>query len=110
MGCCGCKEGKSGSASCPVRLRSRWLRQTVLAPRLSSYQPATADLAAIVKAQPVATGLSLENLHFRYAITSDNPAWRPQRVFDDGAKVYIEFPSSLDQGEAPPLFVIGPQG
>ncbi|SNT09535.1 MULTISPECIES: P-type conjugative transfer protein TrbG [unclassified Azospirillum] len=60
--------------------------------------------------QPVATGLSLENLHFRYAITGDNPPWRPQRVFDDGAKVYIEFPSRLDQGEAPPLFVIGAQG
>ncbi len=60
--------------------------------------------------QPVATGLSLENLHFRYAITGDNPPWRPQRVFDDGAKVYIEFPVRLDQGEAPPLFVIGPQG
>ncbi len=60
--------------------------------------------------QPVVTGLSLENLHFRYAITGDNPPWRPQRVFDDGAKVYIEFPNRLDQGEAPPLFVIGAQG
>lgn len=60
--------------------------------------------------QPVATGLSLENLHFRYVITGDNPPWRPQRVFDDGAKVYIEFPSRLDQGDAPPLFVIGAQG
>lgn len=61
-------------------------------------------------AQPVASGLSLENLHFRYAITGENPAWRPQRVFDDGDKVYIEFPDRLDQGEAPPLFVIGAQG
>lgn len=60
--------------------------------------------------QQVATGLSLENLHFRYAITGDNPPWRPQRVFDDGDKVYIEFPDRLDQGEAPPLFVIGAQG
>jgi type IV secretion system protein VirB9 len=31
-----------------------------------------------------------------------------QRVFDDGAKVYIQFPSGLAQSEAPPLFVIGP--
>ena len=61
-------------------------------------------------AQPIAAGLSLESLHFRYVITGDNPPWRPQRVFDDGAKVYIEFPGRLDQGEAPPLFVIGPQG
>jgi type IV secretion system protein VirB9 len=61
-------------------------------------------------ARPVAAGLSLESLHFRYAITGDTPPWRPLRVFDDGAKVYIEFPRRLDQGEAPPLFVIGPQG
>ena len=31
-------------------------------------------------------------------------------VFDDGAKVYIQFPSGLAQSEAPPLFVIGPDG
>ena len=31
-------------------------------------------------------------------------------MFDDGAKVYIRFPSGLAQGEAPPLFVIGPDG
>jgi type IV secretion system protein VirB9 len=30
------------------------------------------------------------------------------RVFDDGAKVYIQFPSGLAQSEAPPLFVVGP--
>ena len=29
-------------------------------------------------------------------------------MFDDGAKVYIQFPSGLAQSEAPPLFVIGP--
>ena len=31
-------------------------------------------------------------------------------MFDDGAKVYIQFPSGLAQSEAPPLFVIGPDG
>ncbi|MGQ3049251.1 MAG: P-type conjugative transfer protein TrbG [Niveispirillum sp.] len=60
--------------------------------------------------QPVASGLSLDELHFRYALSGDDPPWRPLRAFDDGSKVYIEFPSRLDQGEAPPLFVIGPLG
>ena len=32
------------------------------------------------------------------------------RAFDDGSKVYIEFPSGIGQGEMPPLFVIGPSG
>jgi len=59
---------------------------------------------------PVANGIALESLRFRYAISGDSPPWRPVRAFDDGAKVYIEFPARLDQGEAPPLFVVGPDG
>jgi type IV secretion system protein TrbG len=61
-------------------------------------------------AAPIASALALEELRFRYAITGDNPPWRPVRVFDDGSKVYIEFPGRIDQGEAPPLFVVGPSG
>ena len=45
-----------------------------------------------------------------YAITGDDPPWRPVRAFDDGNKVYIEFPKRIDQGDAPPLFVIGADG
>ena len=59
---------------------------------------------------PIATGLTLENLRFRYGISGDRPPWRPVRAFDDGSKVYIEFPARIDQGEAPPLFVVGPEG
>lgn len=59
---------------------------------------------------PVASGIALENLRFRYAISGDSPPWRPVRAFDDGSKVYIEFPARIDQGEAPPLFVVGPDG
>lgn len=59
---------------------------------------------------PLAENVALTDLHFRYAITGDRPPWRPIRAFDDGSKVYIEFPSRIDQGEAPPLFVVGPQG
>lgn len=62
------------------------------------------------EARPVADNVALTNLRFRYAITGDNPPWRPVRAWDDGAKVYIEFPARLDQGEAPPLFVVGPLG
>lgn len=62
------------------------------------------------EAAPVASGLALENLRFRYAISGDNPPWRPVRAFDDGSKVYVEFPVRIDQGEAPPLFVVGPTG
>ncbi|MDE2442272.1 MAG: TrbG/VirB9 family P-type conjugative transfer protein, partial [Betaproteobacteria bacterium] len=61
-------------------------------------------------AAPVEAGLSLEKIRFRYAITGSNPPWKPLRAFDDGEKVYIQFPGSIAQGELPPLFVIGAQG
>ncbi len=59
---------------------------------------------------PIGEGIALERLQFRYAITGDTPAWRPLRAFDDGQKVYIQFPASIGQGELPPLFVIGAAG
>ncbi len=57
-----------------------------------------------------ANAIALDALNFRYSITGDTPAWRPLRAFDDGSKVYVEFPARIDQGEAPPLFVVGAQG
>lgn len=61
-------------------------------------------------ATPVDAGLSLDRLKFRYAITGAQPPWKPLRAFDDGQKVYVQFPAGIAQGELPPLFVIGPQG
>jgi type IV secretion system protein TrbG len=61
-------------------------------------------------AMPVASNVALENIHFRYSIAGDTPPWRPTRAFDDGSKVYIEFPRRIDQGEAPPLFIVGADG
>ena len=55
-------------------------------------------------------GVRLDNLNFRYRIEGDDPPWRPLRAFDDGRKVYIQMPSGLAQGEAPPLFVAGADG
>lgn len=61
-------------------------------------------------AASVASDVSLEHLRFRYAISGDNPPWKPARAFDDTRKVYIEFPRRIDQGEAPPLFIVGANG
>ena len=46
-----------------------------------------------------------EELRFDYSIKGDSPNWRPTRVFDDGQKIYIEFPKGLTVSEAPPLFI-----
>ena len=66
--------------------------------------------AAAANAAPVAAGVDLASLNFRYAIEGDSPAWRPLRAFDDGHQVFIEFPASIAQGEMPPLFVVGEAG
>jgi type IV secretion system protein VirB9 len=59
---------------------------------------------------PVAAGVDIDALNFRYRIEGDTPAWRPLRAFDDGRQVFIEFPGGIAHGEMPPLWVIGPEG
>ncbi|WP_371397383.1 P-type conjugative transfer protein TrbG [Fretibacter rubidus] len=51
-----------------------------------------------------------DELRFDYVIKGDTPHWRPTRVFDDGSKVFIEFPEGLTVSEAPPLFVTDGKG
>ena len=68
-------------------------------------QNAAADAAA-----PVASGIDLDALKFRYRIEGDHPTWRPLRAFDDGRQVFIEFPADIGRGEMPPLWVVGAQG
>jgi type IV secretion system protein VirB9 len=48
--------------------------------------------------------------HYRYGITGDTPPWRPVAVYDDGRRVYVEFPRGIAQGEMPPIFVLGADG
>lgn len=62
------------------------------------------------EAAPVATGVDLERLQFRYRIEGDEASWRPVRAYDDGVRVYIEFPSAIAQGDMPPLFVVAADG
>ncbi|GHH24132.1 P-type conjugative transfer protein TrbG [Sphingomonas glacialis] len=66
--------------------------------------------ALATAAAPIASGVDLATLNFRYAIEGDSPPWRPLRAFDDGRQVFIEFPSGIAQGELPPLFVVGASG
>jgi type IV secretion system protein TrbG len=61
-------------------------------------------------AQPVASGVALERLDFRYTLKGEKTPWRPVRVFDDHEKVYIQFPDTISQTELPPLFVLSSKG
>jgi type IV secretion system protein TrbG len=59
---------------------------------------------------PIASGIDLNSLQFRYRVDGDAPPWRPVRAFDDGRQVFIEFPAGIAQGEMPPLWVLGSGG
>ena len=59
------------------------------------HQNAEADAA-----QPIAANLAVEAIRFRYAISGDTPPWKPLRAFDDGHKVYIEFPAPHRSGRS----------
>lgn len=71
---------------------------------LIAIGPAATPVAA------VAPGVAVETLNFGYRIDGAGVNWRPVRVFDDGHQTFIEFPASLGDGEAPPLFVTGADG
>jgi len=61
-----------------------------------------------VPAAPIIPDRAARN--YRYALTGDSPPWRPISVYDDGRRVYVEFPRGIVQGELPPIFVIGSEG
>lgn len=71
---------------------------------LLAIERAASTTRVAVEARPAIDPVGLD---FGYKIRGDKPAWRPLRAFDDGRQVYIEFPATLGQGEAPPLFVTG---
>jgi type IV secretion system protein VirB9 len=74
---------------------------------LLALQAATRKAEAVA---PVADGVALDQLRFGYTVSGASPAWRPVRVFDDGARVYIQFPEGLRTTDAPPLFIAGAGG
>jgi len=51
-----------------------------------------------------------EKLNFNYRVTGGNDSIRPRRVFDDGAKTYIQMPAEIQHREVPVLLVIGNDG
>ncbi|MGY4395304.1 P-type conjugative transfer protein TrbG [Sphingomonas sp. UYAg733] len=65
------------------------------------------EAATAVASTQVQTGIDPARLDFAYRLTGANPPWKPVQVFDDGAKIYLLFPSTIAQSELPPLFMIG---
>ncbi|MBZ9815156.1 P-type conjugative transfer protein TrbG [Mesorhizobium sp. CA7] len=73
-----------------------------------SYPALKASLLQTVATTPVIPEVTARN--YRYGLTGDSPPWKPVNAYDDGRRVYIEFPRGIVQGEMPPIFVIGADG
>ena len=54
--------------------------------------------------------LTVEKMNFDYTIRGGDEHLRPIRVFDDGAKTYIQMPAEVQHREAPVLLVLGKDG
>lgn len=65
-----------------------------------------AEINARIEASVVpGAGVPADQLDFRFHM-SGAARWRPTRIYSDGMKTYIQFPSSLSGQEAPVLFVV----
>ena len=77
-------------------------------PAVAWAYPQSPSQRQAMPATPVIPAAAARN--YRYGLTGDNPPWKPVAVYDDGRRVYVEFPRGIVQGEMPPIFVIGPEG
>ena len=54
--------------------------------------------------------LAVDRLNFGYRVNGANEHLRPIRVYDDGAKTYIQMPPDMQHREVPVLLVLGADG
>jgi type IV secretion system protein VirB9 len=54
--------------------------------------------------------IAVEKMNFDYKVKGGDEHIRPVRVFDDGAKTFIQMPPEIQHREAPVLVVIGTDG
>lgn len=68
------------------------------------------ELQKINQEKSETLGIIPENLEFGYEISENSYKWSPIRVFDDGAKTFIQMKPEISSSEAPALFVIEEDG
>jgi P-type conjugative transfer protein TrbG len=54
--------------------------------------------------------IAVDHLHFDYLVKGGDDSIRPETVFDDGVKTYIQMGATVANREAPVLLVIGADG
>jgi P-type conjugative transfer protein TrbG len=86
--------------SYPEDDQHRWQRH-LLEQRASEHETTAKVLPAMI---------AVEKINFDYRVTGGTAQIRPLRIFDDGAKTYIQMPPAIEHMEAPVLLVIGTDG
>lgn len=54
--------------------------------------------------------IATERLNFGYRVSGGDEHIRPRRVYDDGAKTFLQMPPTMENREAPALLVVGSDG
>jgi type IV secretion system protein VirB9 len=80
----------------------KWQQQLAEQQALAKQEKHAADVPAAM--------ITAEKINFDYTIRGGDENLRPVRVFDDGAKTYIQMPPELQHREAPMLLVLGKDG
>ncbi len=81
----------------------KWRAQ--IAEQTAAARQEKRDAAAVIPAV-----VAVEKMNFSYSIKGGDEHLRPVRVFDDGAKTYIQMPADIQHREAPVLVVLGADG
>jgi P-type conjugative transfer protein TrbG len=79
------------------------------------WQQQLAEQRALVKrearaAEVLPAMIAVEKMNFDYKVRGGDEHIRPLRVFDDGAKTFIQMPTELQHREAPVLVVVDRNG
>jgi type IV secretion system protein VirB9 len=75
--------------------------------KLDAYSPDGQSSGSMLAAGDI----SPDRLNFKYRIKPDDDyPWTPIRVFDDGAKTYIQMSHNMKNTEAPAFFIKGKEG
>lgn len=80
----------------------KWQQQMAAGQALTKQQKHAAEVPPAI--------IAVEKVNFDYTIHGGDEHIRPVRVFDDGAKTYIQMPAELEHREAPVLLVLGSDG
>jgi type IV secretion system protein VirB9 len=80
----------------------KWQQQVAAEQALAKQEKHSAEIPPAM--------IAIEKVNFDYTIRGGDEHIRPVRVFDDGAKTYIQMPPELQHREAPVLLVVGNDG